>query len=359
MIVKCHHELDGKKTAGIDEVTKAEYEENLAENVKNLISRMKRQAYKPQPAKREYIEKDNGKERPLGIPTYEDKLVQKALSKILNAIYEEDFLECSFGFRPNRSCHDALRVLGKITNRPDIHYVVDTDIKGFFDNVDHDWMMKFVDHRIQDPNLQRLIWRFLKAGIIDAGVKYETPQDTPQGGVCSPILANLYLHHVVDLWFNYTVRKHLKGTAYMVRYADDIIFCFQYKSDVKRFYKALKGRLSKFELKVSEGKTEIIKLPNDNDDGDGNNTFDFLGFTHYMGKCKDGIKRLKRKTSKKRHRRSLKRCKEWIRNNRILPVKEFFRKLNRKLRGIFNYYAVSDNGQRVRKLIPHLSKISI
>ena len=159
MLVKCHHELDAKKAAGVDEVTKAEYGKNLPENVRNLIDRMKKQAYKPQPARRVYIKKDNGKkERPLGIPAYEDKLVQKALSKILNAIYEEDFLECSFGFRPGRSCHDALRVLGKIANKKDIHYVLDTDIKGFFDNVDHEWMMKFIDHRIQDPNLQRLVW---------------------------------------------------------------------------------------------------------------------------------------------------------------------------------------------------------
>ncbi len=229
MVVRCHHELDARKAAGVDEVTKAEYEKNLPENVKNLITRMKRQAYKPQPAKRVYIQKENGKERPLGIPAYEDKLVQKALAKILNAIFEEDFLECSFGFRPGRSCHDALRVLDKIINKPEIEYIVDTDIKSFFDNVDHEWMMKFVDHRIIDTNLQRLVWRFLKAGIMEDGVKQETPQGTPQGGVCSPILANLYLHHVIDLWFNHTVCKHLKGNAYMVRYADDIIFCFQHK----------------------------------------------------------------------------------------------------------------------------------
>lgn len=297
MIVKCHHELDGNKAAGVDEVTKQEYEENLPENVRNLIARMKRQAYKPQPARRVYIDKGSGKEkRPLGIPAYEDKLVQKALSKILNAIYEEDFLECSFGFRPGRNCHDALRLLGNILDKKDINYIVDTDIKGFFDNVNHNWMMKFIDHRIQDPNLQRLVSRFLRAGIMEAGIKQDTPRGTPQGGVCSPILANLYLHHVVDLWFNNIVRKQLNGKAYMVRYADDIIFCFQYKQDVEHFYKALKKRLAKFELELSEEKTKIIKLPkgHDSDDNDSDDTFDFLGFTHYMGKCRDGVKRIKK-----------------------------------------------------------------
>ena len=349
MIVTCHHELDGKKAAGVDEVTKAEYEKNLPENVENLIDRMKRQAYKPQPVRRVYIEKDNGKKRPLGIPAYEDKLVQKALSKILNAIFEEDFLECSFGFRPGRSCHDALRVLGRIANKEEIHYVVDTDIKSFFDNVNHKWLMKFVDHRIQDSNLQRLVSRFLKAGIMEAGMKRDTYRGTPQGGVCSPILANVYLHHVVDLWFNNAVRKHMRGKAYMVRYADDIIFCFQYEDDVKRFYRALKKRLAKFELEISEEKTKIIKLPKDSDDDDdNNNTFNFLGFTHYMGKCKDGVRRLKRKTSRKRHKRGLKRCKAWLRENRNMPTKEIMRILNRKLVGTYNYYAVSDNQKSIK-----------
>lgn len=355
MLIMCHHELDANKAAGIDEVTKSEYEENLRDNVRDLVARMKKQAYKPQPVKRVYIEKDDGKKRPLGIPTYEDKLVQKALTKIFNAIYEEDFLECSFGFRPNRSCHDALRSLGKIINKPGIQYVVDTDIKGFFDNVNHKWMMKFLDNRIQDPNLQRLVVRFLRAGIMEEEEKWKTTQGTPQGGVCSPILANLYLHHVIDLWFDRIVRKHLEGEAYMVRYADDIIFCFETKKDVDRFYKALQRRLSKFELELSEEKTKIVKLTDDDDDSNG--TFDFLGFTHYMGKCKDGIKRLKRKTSKKRFRRGIKQFKDWIRSSRIIPVKEFMRQLNRKLIGTYNYYAVSDNWRSMQRFFRRIRKL--
>ena len=358
MIVKCHHELEAGKAAGVDKVTKAQYEKNLPENVRNLIKRMKRRAYKPQPAKRVYIEKENGKQRPLGIPAYEDKLVQKALAKILNAIFEEDFLECSFGFRPGRSCHDALRVLDKIIDKPEIKYVVDTDIKGFFDNVDHEWMMKFIDHRIIDPNLQRLVWRFLKAGIIEAGVEYDTPQGTPQGGVCSPILGNLYLHHVVDLLFNYTVRRHLKGKAYMVRYADDIIFCFQYKDDVKRFYKALKGRMAKFGLELSKEKTKVVNFSQEKDDNDNDDdTFDFLGFTHYMGKCRNSGKRLKRKTRNKCYHNSINRCKEFVKENRALPVEELMVKLNRKLVGTYNYYAVSDNSNSIEMLYREVEKI--
>lgn len=353
MIIKCHEEMNGRKASGVDNTTKAIYEENLQENVENLINRMKKQAYKPQPAKRVYIAKPGTeKKRPLGIPVYEDKLVQAALSKILTAIYEQDFMECSLGFRPNRGCHDALKLLDKIVNRRDIRYVVDTDIKGFFDGVDHEWMMKFIEYRIADDNLCRLIKRFLKAGIIDAGIRKDTPQGTPQGGVCSPIIANVYLHYVIDLWFEKIVRKHCKGEAYMVRYADDSVFCFQYEEDAKKFYKSLRLRLEKFNLEVAEEKTKIIELKKDNNDDDkGENSFDFLGFTHYVGKDKNGSKRVKRKTSKKKYKASLLRCKEWMKNNRILPVKDFMKIIKAKIQGHCNYYGVTDNRRMVGNFI--------
>ena len=207
-IKECHREMSKKKAAGIDEMTKEEYEINVENNVNDLIRRMKRQAYKPQPVRRVYIPKPGtDKKRPLGIPAYEDKLVQAAMAKILNAIYEQDFLECSFGFRPNRGCHDALKVLDKILNKKEINYVVDVDIRGFFDHVDHEWMLKFLQHRITDPNILRIIARFLRAGIVDAGIEYDTPEGTPQGGVCSPILGNIYLHYVLDLWFEKSKEK--------------------------------------------------------------------------------------------------------------------------------------------------------
>jgi len=218
---EAHSALSANKAVGIDAVSKEEYGEKLQENITDLLSRMKRQAYKPQPVKRVYIPKADGKKRPLGIPAYEDKLVQKALNEILTVIYELEFLDCSYGFRPGRSCHDALKEITKIVESKKVSYVVDADIKGFFDNVDHGWMMKFLQDRIQDPNLLRLIQRFLKAGVIEAGEEYETDTGTPQGGVISPTLANVYLHYVLDLWFTVKIKRECRGEAYLIRYADD------------------------------------------------------------------------------------------------------------------------------------------
>lgn len=366
-IMECHKGMSKKKAAGVDKVTKEEYELNLENNVRDLINRMKRQAYKPQAVRRVYIPKPGtDKKRPLGIPAYEDKLVQAALAKILNAIYEQDFLECSFGFRPNRGSHDALKVLDKILNKREINYVVDADIKGFFDHVDQEWLMKFLQHRIIDPNILRLVARLLKSGIVEAGISYDTPEGTPQGGVCSPILGNIYLHYVLDLWFEKSVRKNSRGKAYMVRYADDIVFCFQYEEDAKEFYSQMIERLGKFNLEVAQEKTKIISLNKDIKDdeersgSDGckqSNSFDFLGFTHYIGKDKNGAKRMKRKTSKKKYKASLLRVKEWIRKNRHMPAKYFMKKLKVKLQGYIRYYGITDNKYAVSNFIDEVKKL--
>lgn len=365
-IKECHREMERNKASGVDEVTKEEYELKLEGNAKDLISRMKRQAYKPQPARRVYIPKPGtDKKRPLGIPAYEDKLVQAALAKILNAIYEQDFLECSFGFRPNRGCHDALKVLDRILDKREINYVVDADIKGFFDHVDHEWLMKFLQHRISDPNILRLISRFLRSGIMEAGILYDTPEGTPQGGVCSPILGNLYLHYVLDLWFEKRVRKNCKGMAYMVRYADDTVFCFQYEEDAKVFYAQMIERLGKFCLEVAEEKTKIITLDKKDDNSNGNDgegcrpasSFDFLGFTHFMGKSRNGVWRVTRKTSKKKYRASLLRCKEWIQRNRHMPTKIFMKKIKEKLQGYNQYYGITDNRRAVGNFIDEVKRL--
>lgn len=355
MLTQCHREMKGKKAAGVDSVTKQEYEERLSENLDELLARLKRHAYKPQPVKRVYIPKEGtDKKRPLGIPAYEDKLVQSSLAKVMNAIYEQDFLECSFGFRPERGTHDALKVLNRIVNMKDIHYVVDTDIKGFFDNVSHEWLMKFVAHRISDTNFQRLIARFLKSGIMEAGIKYDTHSGTPQGGVCSPILGNLYLHYALDIWFEKIVRKRSRGAAYMVRYADDSVFCFQYEEDARVFYKELVTRLAKFNLEIAEDKTKIIRLNKDNNDKDKDgNSFDFLGFTHYVGKDKY----VKVKTSKKKFRVSLIRCKIWIRENRTLPVKDFMDKIRIKMKGHINYFGVTHNKRMISNFVFEVRKL--
>lgn len=360
-LIKAHKGMGTGKASGVDKVTKEEYSERLEGNIEDLLSRMKRQAYKPQPVKRLYITKEGSrKKRPLGIPAYEDKLVQSALARILNAIYEQDFLECSFGFRPKRGCHDALQLLDKIVNKDEIHFVVDADIKGFFDNVSHERMMEFVERRIADKNLNRLIARMLKAGVLEEGIKYETPKGTPQGGSTSPIFGNIYLHYVIDLWFEKIVREHCYGNAYMVRYADDAVFCFQYERDAGRFYKAFVKRLKKYNLEVSEEKTKIIELEKsdeDDDDDHGDHAFDFLGFTHYMGKDKNGRKRVKRKTSKKKYRASLSRCKEWMKRNRTIPTKDFMRIIKQKIQGHCNYYGVTDNLRSVGNFIDECKRL--
>jgi RNA-directed DNA polymerase len=354
-LIQCHKEMNERKASGVDSETKEMYNDKLEENVEELLDRMKRQSYKPQPVRRVYIPKPGSdKKRPLGIPAYEDKLVQAALAKILNVIYEQEFIECSFGFRPNRGCHDALKLLDKILSDKDIKYVVDTDIKGFFDNVDHEWMMKFIEHRIADVNICRLIRRVLKAGVIEAGIKYDTPQGTPQGGVVSPILANIYLHYVIDIWYEEIVRKQCKGKAYMIRYADDNVFCFQYKEEAYKFYESLINRLEKFKLEIAKEKTKIIKLAKyeDNDEDDQNGkSFDFLGFTHFLGKDKNGIKRIRRKTSKKKYKNSITRCKEWIKNNRTMPTKMFMKTMKSKMQGHCNYYGLIDNRRALGNFI--------
>ncbi|GAF24855.1 retron-type reverse transcriptase [Moorella thermoacetica Y72] len=288
MLRICHVELKANRATGVDGITKEQYGDNLEANIQSLLERLKRKSYRPQPVRRVYIPKPGSdKKRPLGIPAYEDKIVQLAASKILNAIYEAEFSDMSFGFRPQRGCHDALKLLNYLIVARKVNYIVDADIKGFFDHVNHDWLMRFLEHRIADPNFLRLIRRFLKAGIMENGELRDATEGTPQGGIVSPILANIYLHYVLDLWFEKAVRKHCRGEAYMVRYADDFICCFQYKHEAEAFYQALRARLAKFSLSVAEEKTKIIpfgrfatqwckRMGQNKTD-----TFDFLDFTHY------------------------------------------------------------------------------
>ena len=284
--LKEQHEKQRKgKASGIDKVTKEEYDKNLDENINNLLSRMKKFSYKPLPVRRTYIPKLNGKLRPLGIPAYEDKLVQGVMANILNEIYECKFLDCSYGFRPNRNCHQALRAINQHIMINKVNYILDADIKGFFDNVNHEWLMKFLEYDISDKNFLRYIKRFLISGYMEDMKFYETDKGTPQGGLISPILANVYLHYVLDLWFEKYVKTKLKGEAYLVRYADDFLIVFQYEDDARKVYEMLIERLKKFNLEMEKDKTRIIPFGRFKGT---NETFDFLGFMHYNGKTKTG-----------------------------------------------------------------------
>lgn len=350
-----HKKATARKAAGVDGVTKAIYGENLEGNLTNLMERMKRQAYIPQDVKRVYIPKEGSNEkRGLGIPAYEDKLVQSIMADVLTAIYEGNFLDISYGFRPNRSCHDAIKKLGNIIEKKKVNYVVDADIKGFFDNVDHEWMMKFLEHDIEDKNFLRLVKRFLKAGIMEEGKHIRSDVGTPQGGVISPILANVYLHYVLDLWFEKIVKKRCKGEAYIIRYADDFVCCFQYLEEAELFYLSLGKRLKEFGLMIAENKSKIIEFgrfaeENRSKRGDGKlDTFDFLGFTHYCSKSKNGWFRVKRKTSKKKQRTKIAKMKIWLKDRMHEPLADTIKTLNKKLIGHYNYYGITDNSRSIK-----------
>lgn len=255
-----HKKQARKKATGIDGVDKTAYDRNAEENIRKLVTEMKKFQYRPQAVRRTYIPKANGKMRPLGIPAYEDRLVQGVMAGLLNDVYEVRFLDCSYGFRPKRSAHDVVRYINQTIMTKKVNYVLEADIKGFFDNVNHDWLMKFLAHDIQDKNFLRYIKRFLIAGIMEGTELTNSDRGTPQGGLISPVLANVYLHYVLDLWFDKAVKPKLQGEAYYVRYADDFLILFQYENEAKRVMEALKPRLGKFSLEVAEEKTRILPI---------------------------------------------------------------------------------------------------
>lgn len=329
MLRQCHRELDGRKAVGIDKVTKAEYEEHLEENITNLVGRLKNKAYKPLPSLRVYIPKSNGKMRPLGIASYEDKIVQLAVKKILEAIYEPRFLNCMYGFRPNRGCHDAIKEVHHRIQNDWINYVVDADIKGFFDHMSHHWLMEFLKLYIKDTNLLWLINKYLKAGIITEGVYEDSEEGSAQGNIISPMLANIYMHNVLTLWYKFVVLKETSGKSFLAVYADDFIAGFQYKADAERYYAMLEERLGKFNLELEESKSRLIEFgrfaeSNCKRRGGGKpETFDYLGFTFYCGKGrKSGNFCVKLKTSRKKHMQKLTAIKEWLYDNNDLPAKK-------------------------------------
>lgn len=348
--------LKGNKAVGIDGVTKDEYMQNLEENIDKLIGNMKKMAYRPKAVRRVYIPKaGSDKKRPLGIPAIEDKIVQDIMTQILNAIYEPRFKNFSYGFRPGRNCHQAIAYLDKIMHREKVGYVVDLEIKGFFDNIDHEWLIKFLEYRINDKVYIRYIRRFLKSGILEQGKRLETEKGTPQGGIISPVLGNIYLHFVLDDWFEKIVVKQCKGYSGMIRYADDVVACFQYKEEAEKFLRSVKQRLKQFNLEVSEEKTKIIefgrfaKRDRERRKEGKPETFNFLGFTHYCSKGAKGQFRMKRKSNKKKIRSKIKEMKIWLKGRMHYKVSETIELLNIKLMGNYRYYGITDNIIEMRK----------
>ncbi len=335
-----HKELNGNKATGIDKITKEEYEENLDNNLNKLIKDMKKFSYKPKASRRTYIPKLNGKMRPLGIPSYEDKLVQGIFSDILNEIYEPIFLDCSFGYRKDRDCHKAIKRLDEIIMKEKTNYIVEADIKGFFDNVNHKWLIKFLEYVIKDKDFIRYIKRFLIAGIMEEGKYYESEKGTPQGGLISPILANVYLHYVLDLWFELYVKIKCKGKCNLVRFADDFVACFEYEEDAEWFYKELVERLRKFDLEIEESKTRKFSFGKNNKE---KSSFDFLGFTIYDSKTRNGYYRVGYKTNEKKSKQKKRNIKEYIKINIQTKPIDIIKGLNKMLVGLYNYYGISFN----------------
>jgi len=345
----CYFQLGRDRACGIDDVSWREYGEQLEGNLANLVDRMKAKRYKPQPAKRVYIPKNDHEKRPLGLPSLEDKIVQKGIARILEAIYEADFLNCSYGFRPKRSCHQALNVVDKTIMTKPINHVIEADIRKFFDEVSHTWLMKFLAVRIKDPSFLLLIRRFLKAGYMDDGLFVMTERGTPQGGNLSPALSNVFLHYVLDLWFEKKIKKQARGACLMVRYADDFVCMVRYQEDARHIEQALRERFAKFGLELHPEKTRTISFgryerENAQRQRRKANTFNFLGFTHFCGKSRKGKFIVGRQTSRKKFSKKIKEMNDWLRKIRNRKkAKEWWPTLVAKLRGHYQYYGVSGN----------------
>jgi len=340
--------LNKNSATGLDKVSVREYGENLKENVRDLVTRLKEKRYRAPMIKRVYIPKANGKTRPLGLPVTEDKLVQLAVKRILSSIYEVDFLDCSYGYRSGRGGRDAVSAITRELNFGRYTYVVEADIKGFFDNIDHEWLIRMLKLRIDDRVIIRLIEKWLRAGVLDTDGSVNHPESgTPQGGIISPLLANIYLHYALDLWFEKIMKKHCEGEAYICRYADDFVCAFRFSRDADKFYRVLEKRLGKFGLELAREKTRVLKF--NRHIKKGGNRFSFLGFEFFWNRDRNGKDNLRRRTDPKKQRISLKNFKIWCRESRNFRLRKLFFLLNSKLRGYYNYYGLIGNYDSVSK----------
>ncbi len=343
--------LKRNASAGVDGETVVSYEQDLQRNLENLLERVHTGRYRPKPVRRVYIPKADGDKRPLGIPALEDKLLQSAVAEILGAIYEADFLGFSYGFRLGRSPHDALQAVWRFVMTQYVNYILDADIRKFFDSVDHAWLLKIVAHRVGDPRILHLIQMWLRAGVIESGQWHATEEGTPQGSAISPLLANIFLHYVLDLWVHHWRRHMARGRVSIVRYCDDFVMGFQYRDDAERMLSDLKERLGKFHLELKEEKTRLIefgRLPALSRAQKGRRhpeTFAFLGFTHYCGWTQDGRFALKRKTDRGRFTRKLKELRLEAHRRMHLPVAVQHEWLRAVLRGHYVYYGLPANSR--------------
>jgi group II intron reverse transcriptase/maturase len=356
-LVGCFNELDGRKAVGADGITKEAYREKLGQNLTDLIARMKRMAYIPGPVRQVLIPKEGkpGAKRPLGIGNLEDKIVQKMTQKVLESIYEPIFLKCSYGFRPELGCHDAIRALRDYLYRNDVRTVIDVDLANFFGTIDHKQLEIILRKRIKDETFIRYLIRMFKAGVLTDGELTISDEGVPQGSPCSPVLANIFAHYVLDDWFENIVKAHCRGQVEMFRYCDDFVICCQYDSDTKRIKKVLGKRLSKYGLKLNEEKTKLVPFSGlEASKGFKQDAFDFLGFTLYLGFSKAGQVIPKVKTIGKRYRSKLKKVNDWCREMRNqYKLKEIWKRFCIKLAGHIQYYGVSFNSKRVSTFCSH------
>jgi group II intron reverse transcriptase/maturase len=350
-----YRELNPYAAPGVDRVSYGEYGNNLDENIANLIERLKTKRYRAVDIRRVRIPKPEGGRRPLGILVLEDKIVQRGVAKILSAIYEQDFLDASYGFRENRNAHKALGAIELVIMKGGVNYLIDVDIKGYFDTIDHNWLMRMLKERIVDRTILHLIGKWLKVGVLEEGRRTRNEIGVPQGGVISPLLANIYLHYVLDLWISKKVAKELNGRIFLIRYADDFVIGCTNREDAEKLWEILPARLRQFGLELSQDKSRLIEFgkrayQRNKEKGAKTSTFDFLGFTHYMTRSRRGGVRLGRKTIGKRMRRRLIALNDRLRKLRnALPFRKLYKHLYRILKGYYNYYGFAGNYATLNK----------
>jgi len=349
---RAYNRIRKDAAVGVDGVTKEQYGEDLEENLRDLHQRLKSMKYRHQPILRVFIDKEGGKKRPIGISATEDKIVQDALRELLEAIYEQDFLDCSYGFRPGRKAHDALRVLDGAVHRGEANWILEADIVSFFDRLDRKHLRELLQKRLADKSLMRLIGKCLHVGVLDGGVVKSPEKGTVQGSTLSPLLANVYLHHVLDLWFEHEVKPRLRGKGILIRYCDDFVICFELREDAERVKDVLDKRLGRYGLELHPDKSRLLNFrrPSSNHRGKGPSTFDFLGFTILWKRSRGGRWHMGTKTRVSSLRRAKRVAGQWCRRHRHWPVKEQHAALVKRIQGHFNYFGVRGNERSLKLL---------